>query len=56
VAIAYGQQPTPKTDMTRDYGFRPGVAIEELRGQRKVSFAGIQYGMVTVLTSGEPDA
>jgi N4-gp56 family major capsid protein len=56
VGIAYGQQPTPRTDMNRDYGFRPGVAIEELRGQRKLSFNGVQYGVVTVLTAGVADA
>lgn len=51
IALAYGQDPTPKSDRDRDYGFRPGVAIEELRGQKKTSFAGVTYGMVEVFTA-----
>jgi hypothetical protein len=56
VGIAYGQQPTPRTDLDRDYKFRPGVAIEELRGQKKLSREGKQIGMVTIATSATPDA
>lgn len=55
VGIAWGQQPTPRSDMIKDYGFRPGTAIEELRGQRKISFNGVQYGMVSVFTAGVAD-
>ncbi|HEX8414724.1 MAG TPA: DUF4043 family protein [Sphingomicrobium sp.] len=51
LAVAYGQDPTPKSDRDRDYGFRPGVAIEELRGQKKVSYSGVNYGVVEVLTA-----
>lgn len=51
LTLAYGQDPTPKTDRDRDYGFRPAVAIEELRGQKKTSFLGVNYGMVEVLTA-----
>lgn len=47
VGLAWGQMPTPKTDSTKDYGFRPGVAIEELRGVKKAAFNGKQHGMVT---------
>lgn len=49
-AVAYGwaQQPTPRRDNLRDYGFRPGVAIEELRGQKKLSRGGIQNGVVSL--------
>ena len=54
VGIAWGQQPTPRT-RTFDYGFRSGVGIEELRGQRKTSVTGTQFGMVSVLTSGIAD-
>lgn len=54
LAIAWGQDPTPKTDRDRDYGFRPGVAIEELRGQKKTSFLGTNYGMVEVFTASTP--
>lgn len=61
VAVAWGQEPTPITDMTADYKFRPGVAIEELRGIVKTHFAtgassaSKQHGMVTVYTSGVGD-
>jgi hypothetical protein len=61
MAIAWGQEPTPITDMIDDYKFRPGVAIEELRGIVKTNFAtgtsGVtkQHGVVTVYTSGVGD-
>ena len=56
LCVAFGQDPTPRTDSTRDYGFRPGVAIEELRGLKKVSYGGQNYGMVTVITAAVGDA
>ncbi len=56
LCVAYGQQPTPRTDSDRDYGFRPGVAIEELRGLKKVSYGGQNYGMVTMVTAAVGDA
>lgn len=56
VAIAYGQDPTIRMDMKRDYDFRPGVAIEELRGQKKVSFAGKNYGVVVSVNAAVADA
>lgn len=61
MAIAWGQEPTPVTDMLDDYRFRPGVAIEELRGIVKTHFAtgtsgaSKQHGVVTVYTSGVGD-
>jgi len=61
MAIAWGQEPTPRTDMVKDYTFRPGVATEELRGIVKVNFATgaaaatKQHGMVTVYCSGVGD-
>jgi hypothetical protein len=45
VGIAWGQEPTPKTDYDKDYGFRPGVAIEELLGVEKVSYNGKMNGV-----------
>jgi hypothetical protein len=51
----------PITDMTADYKFRPGVAIEELRGIAKLHFgtgaasASKQMGIVTVYSSGVAD-
>lgn len=54
LSIAWGQDPTPRSDMDRDYKFRPGVAIEELRGQKKTSFQGVNYGTVEVFTAAVP--
>lgn len=54
LGIAWGQDPTPRTDRDRDYQFRPGVAIEELRGQKKLSYQGVNYGTVEVFTAAVP--
>lgn len=51
VAVAYGMNPKIQEDLTEDYNFRPGMAIEELRGTKKTSFGGVQYGMVTSYTA-----
>ena len=56
VGIAWGQEPTPRTDMIKDYGFRPGVAIEELLGVKKVNFNGKQNGIVTAFVSAAADS
>jgi hypothetical protein len=53
VTVAYGQDPTPITDVT-DFGFRKGVGIEEIRGVKKTSFNGVNYGVVDVLTTTTP--
>jgi N4-gp56 family major capsid protein len=55
LGVAWGQMPTPKTE-TNDYGFRPGVAVEELRGVRKLAFNGKQNGVVTLYTAAGADA
>jgi N4-gp56 family major capsid protein len=55
LGIAWGQTPTGKAE-TNDYGFRPGVAIEELRGVKKLTFNGKQNGVVTVYTAAGADA
>lgn len=47
VGIAWGQEPTMRTDLTKDYSFRPGVAVEELLKVKKLAFNGKQHGMVT---------
>jgi hypothetical protein len=54
--IAWGQEPTPRTDMLKDYQFRPGVAIEELLGVKKVNFNSLQNGMVLVLVAASADS
>lgn len=56
VGVAWGQEPTPQTDMTKDYKFRPGVAIEELLGVKKICKNGKQHGMVTVFVAAAADS
>jgi N4-gp56 family major capsid protein len=62
LAVAWGQEPTPRTDNQKDYQFRPGVAIEELLGVRKLFYAsgaaGVnkQHGMVTIFTAAAADS
>lgn len=56
VGIAWGQEPTPRTDSTKDYGFRPGVAIEELRGVKKAAFNAKQHGMLTAFFAAAADS
>lgn len=56
VAVAWGQEPTPKTDYQKDYGFRPGVAIEELLGVKKISFNGVQNGFVSAFFCAAADS
>lgn len=56
IGIAWGQEPAPKTDRDRDYGFRPGVAIEELLGTKKINEAGVQRGVHTVYVSAPADS
>jgi hypothetical protein len=41
--VAWGQEPTPRQE-TRDYQFRMGAAIEELRGVKKMAYNGKQHG------------
>ena len=55
VGIAWGQEPTPRSDYIKDYGFRPGVAIEELLGVRKINFNGVQNGMVSIFVAAASD-
>jgi N4-gp56 family major capsid protein len=56
VGMAWGQEPTPRTDNQKDYQFRPGVAIEELLGVKKLAFNGVQQGMVTCLFAAAADS
>lgn len=56
VGIAWGQEPTPRTDNLKDYQFRPGVAIEELLGVKKMCFNSHQHGMVSQFNAAPPDA
>lgn len=56
VGVAWGQEPTPKTDTDKDFQFRPGVAIEELRGVKKLAYNSKQQGIVTVYTAAAADS
>jgi N4-gp56 family major capsid protein len=56
VGIAWGQEPTPRTDTAKDYQFRPGVAIEELLGVKKLAFNGLQQGMVSGFFAAAADS
>lgn len=56
VAIGWGQEPTPRTDNLKDYGFRPGVAIEELVGVKKVNYNSVQNGHVTLFVAAAADS
>lgn len=47
VGIAWGQEPTMRTDLTKDYSFRPGVAVEELLKVKKLAYNGKAHGIVT---------
>lgn len=54
--IAWGQEPTPRTDRLKDYEFRPGVAIEELLGVKKMAFNDKQHGMVSCFFAAAADS
>lgn len=56
VAIGFGLTPTLIMDMLEDYEFRPGMAIQELRGTKKTSFGGVQYGVVSSYVAAPADA
>jgi N4-gp56 family major capsid protein len=54
--IAWGQEPTMRQDLQKDYQFRPGVAIEELLRVSKLHFNGVQQGIVTTYVAAAADA
>lgn len=56
LAVAWGQEPRVITDRDQDYQFRPAVVVEELIGIKKTSFAGKQYGGVSVFTAAASDS
>jgi len=56
IAVAYGMTPRIVEDLLEDYQFRPGMAIEELRGVMKTSFGGVQYGLVSSWVSAPATA
>lgn len=56
IGIVWGQEPTPRTDTLKDFQFRPGVAIEELLGVKKIAFNSKQFSMVTVIVAAAADS
>lgn len=56
LAVAWGQEPRVITDRDQDYQFRPAVAVEELIGVKKTSFAGKVYGGISVFTAAAADS
>lgn len=56
LAVAWGQEPRVITDRDQDYQFRPAVVVEELIGIKKTSFAGKQYGGISVFTAAASDS
>jgi N4-gp56 family major capsid protein len=56
IGVAWGQMPTPRSDYAKDYGFRPGVAIEELLKVKKMSFNSKQHGMVSCFFAAASDS
>lgn len=54
LGLVYGQRPTSRTQVN-DYGFRNGVAIQEMRGIRKNYFNNVQHGVVTGYFAGVAD-
>lgn len=56
LAVAYGEEPRIIVDQDQDYKFRPAVAVQELIGIKKTSYAGKQYGGVSHFVSATPDA
>jgi N4-gp56 family major capsid protein len=55
VAVAYAKMPTPVID-TDDYQGDHGVGIVEIRGQAKLSAAGVQTGIVSIFHASALDA
>ena len=55
LGVAWGQTPTPQTEVN-DYKFRPGIAIEELRGVKKLAYNGKQNGCVTIYVAAGADS
>ena len=56
LTLGYGQMVRATEKKEDDYGFRPGTGVEELRGMKKTSYQGTNYGLVEVLTASVDDA
>lgn len=56
VGIGWGQEPQMQVDLLKDYKFRPGVAVEELVGVKKLGFNGVQQGLVSMFVGAAADS
>lgn len=56
IGIAWGQEPQSGMKAEDDYGFEWGVSITECRAASKMTFRGLQHGMVTVYTAAVASA
>lgn len=56
VGIAWGQEPRMVVDTKKDFEFRPGVAVEELLGVKKLSYNGVQQGIVSCFFAAAADS
>jgi len=55
LAVAFSKTPEPRVEK-KDYGHKYGVGLTEIRGQTKMSAAGVQTGMVSLCHAASPDA
>lgn len=55
LGVAWAKRTSTRTDV-RDYGFVNGVAIQEMRGVRKMVFNNKDHGIVTGFSAGVADA
>lgn len=55
IAVAWSKMPEPRVQ-TFDYGHMNNCAIMEIRGQQKMSSAGVQTGVVSIFHAASPDA
>lgn len=56
VGIAWGEEPRMVVDTKSDYEFRPGVALQELLGVKKMAFNSKQHGMLTCFVAAAADS
>lgn len=55
LAVAFSKRPEPRVQ-SWDYGMESNCGIVEIRGQAKMSAAGVQTGLVPVYHAASPDA
>ena len=55
LGVAFGKKPSFRVQ-EKDYGHLLGVATTEIRGQTKMSAAGVKLGMVSIYHAAATDA